>query len=184
MVVTQTFPITRRPYAGLGVPGMPIGLWAVHSGVLGDGSGGTIHNILLFSGSTFQAANSLLYSLDQIYISSILAQDTQEGLMEVLGFDLLPQNGGTGGQFTWNRFVLAGVGQPRLGQALIGTSLPLPIFLGQPIKGAQSRLLFEWENVVGDSLSVKAGGYYWEAGAINAAGGPQRPAQGLFQAVR
>lgn len=75
---------------------------------------------------------------------------------------------------------LNGVGQNRLGQALVGTSIPLPIFLGAPTPAVGARILFEWENVEGDSLSVKLGGYYWSIGAINAVGGPQRPAQGLF----
>lgn len=181
MTVSQDFPVTRRPFSPGTGPGLPIGYWAGHSGVLGDASGGAIHNIFRFA-QLLSPGSSLIYSLDELRVSSTfnLVGATLVGLMEVLSMDFLPLNGGTGGQFTWTQLIMPAIGAQRNGNAMTLGSFNQAIFLGAAIPSTSARLLFEIENNVGQTLSVKCGGYYWEAGAINAPGGLRRPIDGLY----
>lgn len=184
MTVSQDFPITRRPFRGDPRPGSPIGIWASHSGVLGDATGGFLRNIVRFQ-QILSPATSLLFSLDELVIGTNFNTlgNTLAGLMEVLGMDLLPQNGSTGAQLTIYPFTLIPFGAQRIGNGLDINSIRLPLYLGQPIKLASSRLLFEIANEVAQILSIKAGGYYWEAASINTPGGPRRPIDGLYSQV-
>lgn len=181
MSVTLAIPILRRPYAMLAAPGFPIGVWASHTGLLGDASGGALQLRATFQGAS-APAQSLIYNVEEVMIlqTDANAGAPLNGLMEVLSMDVLPQNGGTGAQLTWRSFQLTDIGQTRPGQALRGEQFPLPMFLGQPFPNTNSQLLVEVVNAVGRVLSFKCGGYYWQAGAINAIGGPQRPVQSFW----
>jgi len=56
----------------------------------------------------------------------------------------------------------------------------MPLFIGAPVQnGVNAGLNFVMSNAV-VSLAVKVEGYYWDPGAINAVGGPQRPPGSIY----
>jgi len=176
--VFQAFAVTLRPFASRPEPGMPMGLWAVFVSTLGDGSGG-----LLTTSPRFQLAggpgNTLLYSLEQVMVNTTLDGGI-DGAMVVENMDALPLNGSTGAVSNVQQLLLRDNG------AVLGSSLRAfneiahPLFLGAPRQnGLNAGLQFVIANTA-VSLAVKAQGYYWDPGAINAIGGPQRPPGSIY----
>jgi len=180
MSVFLAFAITLRPFASRGDPGMPLGLWAVFGSTLGDASAG-----LLTTAPRFQNAggpgNSLLYSLEQVAINTTVSGGGINVSMAVANMDFLPLSGSTGARSEVHVFSLQDNG------AALGSSLRpdlaiiKPIFLGAPRQnGLSSGINFAMTNTAAISLAVKAQGYYWSPGAINAIGGPQRPPGSIY----
>jgi len=157
---------------------MPLGLWAVFVSTLGDGSGG-----LLTTSPRFQLAgqpgNTLLYSLEQLGVQTTLDGGIACALV-IENMDSLPLNGSTGARSDIIAIDLSDNG------AVLGSSLRFQLanqkshFLGAPV---QNNLNAGLQIVIANtavSLSVKAQGYYWDPGAINALGGPQRPPGSIY----
>jgi len=172
------FSITTRPFASRPDPGFPLGLWAVHVSTLGDGSAGLLTTAPTFQ-RTGQPGNTLLYSLEQLGLATSLAGGIGVDL-NLENFDDLPLNGSTGAVSDVYPFTLIDDG------IFTGSSMPLkeglfkPFFLGAPRQNAlNASLNFAMANTA-VSLSVKAQGYYWSPGAINAVGGPQRPPGSIY----
>jgi len=178
MSVFQAFSVTLRPFASRPEPGMPLGLWAVFVSTLGDLSGG-----LLTTSPRFQLANqpgnTLLYSLEQLGVQTTTAGGTNAALV-IENMDGLPLNGSTGAVSDVYAFAVTDNG-PVLGSSLrLQELLQRPLFLGAPVQNnLNAGLQFVITNAA-VSLSVKAQGYYWDPGAINALGGPQRPPGSIY----
>ena len=178
MSVFLAFSVTLRPFASRPEPGMPLGLWAVHVSTLGDGSGG-----LLTTSPRFQLANqpgnTLLYSLEQLGVRSTLSGFT-DCTMIVENMDNLPLNGSTGARSDLYAFRLTDDGATLGSSIKMNERLQRPLFLGAPVQNnLNAGLQFVMPNTA-VSLSVKAQGYYWDPGAINAVGGPQRPPGSIY----
>jgi len=178
MSVFLAFAITLRPFASRPEPGMPMGLWAVFVSTLGDASGG-----LLTTSPRMQIAgepgNTLLYSLEQLMLNTTLDGGVSAA-MTIENMDNLPLNGSTGARSNIVQLQLNDNG------ALLGSSMRWqlsqhrPHFLGAPRQnGLNAGLQFVMANSA-VSLAVKAEGYYWDPGAINAVGGPQRPPGSIY----
>ncbi len=157
---------------------MPLGLWAVFVSTLGDGSAG-----VLTASPRFQIAgepgNTLLYSLEQVMVDTTLGGGVA-GAMIVENMDRLPLNGSTGARSDVYPLDLVDNG------VTLGSSLRPALFIGQPLflgapiqNNLNAGLQFTMPNTA-VSLAVKAQGYYWSPGAINASGGPQRPPGSIY----
>lgn len=184
MTIFQTSPISLRPFRAYADPGLPAGYWVVHVGILGDASGGAAQQFLEFS-RVGTSRPSQMYSLEALVIDQSINPQSEPfdsyALMEILRFDQLPAQGGTGAQFWWYGLHLKDIGGQRIGAAIQQEAGYLPIFLGAPDKQLLgSFILIEHNNFNGAIFSVKAEGYFWNPGAINAPGGPRRPIDGLY----
>jgi hypothetical protein len=157
---------------------MPMGLWAVFVSTLGDGTGGLLTTSPRFQ-VTGEPGNSLLYSLEQFMLNTTLDGGATAAMI-VENMDNLPLNGSTGARSNSIQILLNDNG-PALGSSCrLGAVLRKPMFLGAPVQnGLNAGLQFVMDNTA-VSLAVKAEGYYWDPGAINAIGGPQRPPGSIY----
>lgn len=180
MTVQLTVPPTIRPYRGFEEPALPNGYWIVHQSVLGDATGGLMSVNIRFS-SADQPNVSTIWNLETLAIS---AAEAGSATMRVDFGNMDPQPLGAS---TGARTILYALPTLDFGVTISGRALELlarntPIFLGSAGKGVNGDLAFDTSNIDTLSLSVRAQGYFWGPEAVNAPGGPQRPATGLFGA--
>lgn len=177
MSVVITIPPTIRPFRGYEEAALPDGYWAAHASVLGDGSAGLASINVRFSTVTEPNA-STLWNLEQLLVSvtsSVVSFRLDYGLM-----DQFPVGISTGVLTKLIQGELEDFGTVAGGRALNFKSLALPLFLGAGRKDTNSDLSIDVDNVNATSLTVFAQGFFWGPGAINAPGGPQRPATSLY----
>lgn len=128
---------------------------------------------------------SNFYSIEQVMVG---ITDTGIGAalnirLAVENMDEVPASGSTGARFENYRIFVDSSNNFPLGAAMLleRNATKLAYFIGAPIKNAlNAQVAIDTVNQSGVSLSVKLQGYYWEAGAINAIGGLQRPVTGLY----
>lgn len=135
----------------------------------------------------FQSINdprpSNFYSIEQLMVAQ-----TGEAAGDVFirlaieNMDEIPASGSTGARFENYAIRTNTLDGIPIGMAMrLDESVKLAYFIGAPIKNnLNAQIAIDMDNVSGVSLSVKIQGYYWEAGAINALGGLQRPVTGLY----
>jgi len=157
---------------------MPLGLWAVFVSTIGDGTGG-----VLTTSARMQIAgepgNTLLYSLEQLGVNTT-SSGGNVGAMIVENMDNLPLNGSTGARSEVYRIDMNDSGVTLGSSIPLAELLPRPLFLGAPVQNNLNAGL-QWTMANASvSLAVKAQGYYWDPGAINAVGGPQRPPGSIY----
>ena len=179
MAIILTVAPLIRPFRGSEDPAMPAGWWAAKSSVLGDVSGSLMSLDIRFSSAT-EPATSLMYSLEQ-YNVNVSRATALFCRLDVGLFDGFPTQASTGSVVTFYAFVLT-TDPSASGRAGMDPrdSAFLPLFLGAPQKDTTVVLGTDMDNVDATSLSVFAQGYFWTPGAINAPGGPQRPATSVY----
>jgi len=176
-------PIQHRPFRGSDDPGLPAGIWIVQSSVLGDAGGGVLTLDILFKdGSLPVPESSFLYSLEQLSLFTS-ANLQQRGSMNPSNWDEITP-GATGTTATIFRLTLNemdGVNGAAWGGEMAGRPGYIGWFLGQVRKNTTNTIVrFQVDNVVANSLGVKAEGYYWGPRSVNAEGGPRRPVGSLY----
>jgi len=185
MSVAGTIRPLYRPYRGYDDPGLPDGIWWARGALQGDATGGT--NILTVEfkaqAAEVQALNRL-FSLEETMAHTTGTDQTIQMEFEnwdaenfdpltgqLVGGDLVAaislQGVSSGGSFAQNLGEETGPGGRR--------------YLGAPLKNIGSTdILFQTVNGDGEQTHVFLQGYWWEIRAINAPGGPRRPADGLL----
>lgn len=178
MSIQLTVPPAIRPFRAFAEPELPDGYWAVHAAVLGDASGGLMSINVRFSTGT-EPNPSSLWNLEQLMLrhTAVTALNCR---IDYGNMDVQPNNGSTGALNKVYQLFLIDMGAVDTGAAGSLLSNQLPLFLGAARKEVNSDLAFDVNNVNAASFVVMAQGYFWGPGAINAPGGPQRPARGLF----
>lgn len=179
MTVLLTSLVAVRPFRGYDDPGLPSGYWHFFLSALADASGGG-----LSVAARFQIAGSpnpsQLYSLETLMINRSGGVGTVNLRFQQQNMDNVPNMGSNGALF---HIYTMQVTDQIFGseQAIFDASRFLPFFMGQPIDNNLSSgfQIDDANNNVGD-LAVRAGGYFWGPGSINAPGGPRRPIDGLY----
>jgi len=168
-----------RPYRGFEDPALPDGFWVVHASVLGDGSGGLQEIVIRFS-SALEPAPSAIWNVEQLVINHTGLAGTVTRI-DFGNMDRQAAENSTGALQKLFAFRLLDFGASFAGSAIdFGEKLNLPLFLGSSGKQISGDLSFDAPNVTATSFSVNVQGYFWGPGAINAPGGPQRPANSLY----
>lgn len=171
-------PPTVRPFRGFADPALPDGYWIHHGSVLGDSSGGLRQVIIRFSTATDPNV-STLWNLEQLTISSG-ENGAATASLDYGNMDVQPPGNSTGGLFKVYLIALPDFGAVSVLRSMDIARPALPLFLGAAGKEVNGQLLFSTDNVLNASFTVAAQGYFWGPAALNAPGGPQRPATGLF----
>lgn len=183
MTVSLLVPIQRRPFRGYADPGLPNGIWIVQSSVLGDAGGGNLLLDIVFKdGSLVVPESSLLYNIEQL---NLFVSDTNDQIASVNPAnwdDITPGATGTTGTIVgWQLSSMSAVNgsvQRLFDGGHMGTQVRW--FLGQVRKNTTNTIVrFQVANAA-KSLSIKAEGYIWGPEAVNAPGGPRRPADSLY----
>jgi len=182
MAITLAVPPSLRPFSGSLIPGFPLGLWVVFASVLGDATGGVQEIAARFQGVN-DPRPSNFYSIEQLMVglTSEAAGDTLVRLA-IENMDEIPASGSTGARFEHYAIRLNTLTGIPIGIGMrLKEGMTLRYFIGAPIKNnLNAQIAIDTDNAPGISMSVKIQGYYWEAGAINAIGGLQRPITGLY----
>lgn len=176
MTVQGFAPPALRPYRGYADPALPLGYWFYENSTLGDGTGGL--NIIRVD---FQEAGepspSIIWNLEQfnLHTTNFSVFDAR---LTILGMDRIPQ---LGAGINITPIYHLSLGPISSGSALNTNFPPMPLFLGQPIdNGLTGAIQFDLDNVTGQAFLVHAQGFYWGPAAMNAPGGPQRPATSAY----
>lgn len=166
----------RVPFFGGDREGEPIGIWSANGSVVGDGGGGTAGIQINFR-TVGSRASALIYSLE--HLNPFLTLAAQNPFRVLTG----AMTNTFGGEYRAFSQVEA-----------VATSALLPIerqsqfagvILGAPTRNEVAAALtvqLETNPGVGETWEVTVAGYYWEARARTAPGGPRRPLQGFFKA--
>lgn len=180
MSVALLVPIQHRPFRGYDDPGLPNGIWLIQSGVLGDGSGGSLTLDIVFKdGSRAVPESSQLYDIEQMTVFSTLDGSHIIDINPSNWDDLTPGSTGTVATAFAAQLTTFDVGS---GSALGGevAMSPTKWFLGQVRKNTTNTIVrFRMTNTA-VSLAVKAEGFYWGPESLNAPGGPRRPVDSLY----
>lgn len=177
MTIQLTTPPTIRPFRAFADPALPDGYWVTHASVLGDATGGLMSVNIRFSSAAGPNV-STLWNLEQLMMHVTGA--SQDVRIDFGDMDRQPIGDSTGALFKIYQVNLADLGTAAGGRAMALPSLIAPLFLGTADKGVNGDLAFDVDNEDGTSFMVLAQGYFWGPGAVNAPGGPQRPATGLY----
>ena len=102
--------------------------------------------------------------------------------MDFGNMDLQPTGDSNGALLKLMEIDLDDMGTAAVGRSMNARSRMFPLFLGSASKGVNGDVSFDLDNEDGTSFSVMAQGFFWGPGAINAPGGPQRPATSLYGA--
>jgi len=167
-----------RPFRGFAEPAFPDGYWVVHQSVLGDATGGLMSVNIRFS-SAAQPNVSLLWSVEQLLLSTT-ADGSKDVRIDFGNMDIIPIELSTGARQKVARAQSSDMGNIAGGGMNLESGTNTKIFLGAAGKDVSGDLAFDADNIDASSLSVFVQGYFWGPAAINAPGGPQRPATGLY----
>jgi len=172
--------IAIRPFRGYEDPGLPQGFWHFRLAALGDATGGQLSVAIRFQ-IVGRPSPSQLWSLDQLMINSTTSSTAISARLQVVNMDQVPAMGSTGALSDTYSMELS---PDTFGVALRRQLCQLPLFVGQPIdNNLNAGLQIDVPNVNALSLNVRAQGYFWGPGAINAPGGVRRPVDGLYAGV-
>jgi len=174
-------PIQHRPFRGYDDPGLPNGIWIVQSSVLGDASGGNmILDVVFKDGSLPVPESSLMYNLEQVNVVTSTGGTSSCSVNPSNWDELSP--GFTGGVSTVWGYLLSALDALNVTASRGLWSNVTPWFLGQVRKNTTNTIVrFQLLNGGATTdLSVKAEGYFWGPGAINAPGGPRRPTDSIY----
>ena len=180
MSISLSALVSIRPFRGYVDPGLPTGYWSFFGSVLGDGSGGLM-SVFVRMQIASSPNPSQYYSLEQLMVRQTSDAVDVPARLSVANMDPQPDVGSTGAlQDTYNLplfFDLSGFN----GASLRLSDSPTPLFIGHPIdNNLASGLNFDHGNVNAASLVIRAQGYFWEPGAINASNGLRRPVDGMY----
>jgi len=176
--IQLTVPPTIRPFRGWADPALPDGFWVVHASVLGDASGG-LQSINIRFSSAGQPNVSNLWNIEQM-ILGMSTPSAQRVRMDFGNMDIQPVGISTGALTKLVSLLLEDLGAAPASGALAKLKDDMPIFLGSAGKEVNGDVAWDVTNILNVSFNVFVQGYFWGPGAINAEGGPQRPATGLF----
>jgi len=177
MPITSSIDVTMRRFQGYADPRFPIGQWSRQEVVVGTGDGGDLTLNFVFH-QPAAGINPNLYSLERFF-----AIDTS-GSANVLGLRTInmdePGGPDTGLWAVALEMVVTEGGYQALRPSdlsgLAGT------FLGRTSnQAATASLTIELDNILGNRLTVGAGGYVWDTRSIMADGGPCRPIPSLYK---
>lgn len=121
---------------------------------------------------------STLWNLEQLMLNTTNLSRTVR--MDFGNMDRQPIGESTGALTKLYQLQLEDFGTAAPGAGLDLDSQLLPLFLGTADKGLSGDLAFDLDNVTATSFAVMAQGFFWGPGAVNAPGGPQRPATSLY----
>jgi len=158
-------------FPGFEDPSLPSGIWKGSMVAVGDASGGVVETDLVFS--PIGPLNTRYYSLDQAMATYSDGGGDRLGTTSVINL----------GQLQTRRYNgIMRLAADASSQQVQGRDWAfLPIFLGAQINPAATSLVsFKTVNTLNEILSFTAMGYFWQARAGNAPGGPSRPVQGVF----
>lgn len=170
MSVIAQLAIQQFFFPGYEDPSLPSGIWKGSQIVTGDASGGFMEVDLLMS--PIGPLNTRFYSIDQF-------SAFQTGATAIAAHFIIINLG----QLTDRRYDLPLVlsGDQTNVDPLGSQFAFLPLFLGSQVNAAASALVaFVCQNGDTEILTFNAMGYFWQARAGNAPGGPSRPVQGVF----
>ena len=178
MSIQLTVTPVIRPFRGFAEPALPDGYWVVHQSVLGDASGGLMSINIRFS-SAAQPNVSTMWSMEQLLFSAT-ADGSRDVRIDFGNMDIFPVDNSTGARQKVSRGVSNDLGSISGSAINLTTGSASKLFLGAAGKDVNGDLAFDTDNVDATSFSVFVQGYFWGPAAINAPGGPQRPATGLY----
>lgn len=178
--------IQQLQWRGHDDPSLPEGIWWASLATVGDASGGTQRNDILFKPEG-EPLDGSIYSLEQLTAFISNASNT-DGFLQITGLSP-PQPGSSFlDRFLHLQFESMGsaIGNAALDGGKGGFGSPLlPLLLGSA-RGtidSEASLRVGTNNLTAtDSLSVTALGYRWGPRAVLALGGPQRPERAIFGA--
>lgn len=179
MTVTDNFRVDIRRFSGYSNPALPIASYISQGGSVGDASGGSVFQNLLFRlGSEPDVSRSLMYNLEQLS-ADISANTAEDVLFRTLNMGQLAPNRPESPQ----KWILSlrndGVDE---GAANIAHIAGLPLWLGSPnAGGSDAGIRWEWDNIDLRLYAVTIQGYIWGPRSVLADGGPQRPPNGMFR---
>lgn len=184
MAVEETIRIGYRQYRGYDDPGLPDGHWFARGALQGDGTGASsILHVEFKPASTDPTTVSRLYSLEYILLNIV-------GVAAVVAMTMdnwdLPNFLPLTGQLVSSN-VMATITPTtaqsggRAGMDVASQARPASMFLGSPAKNTgRTDIAFQTDNINGTQVGVTMQGFYWEARAILAPGGPRKPADSLY----
>ena len=168
-----------RPYSGYGDPSLPIGTWIAQVTGTGDATGGSVFLTVIFQEAETGFRLSQMWNVEQISMDMGTPTNLQ-GLMTTRAMNnLSPQR--IAAEERWGFLLLSdGANQNAIDLAALAA---LPLWLGAPNDdfSVDSGLRFESVNVDTIDVNITCQGYLWGPRSVLAAGGPQRPPNGLFR---
>lgn len=174
MTITAVDNVQYRPFRGYDDPALPTGTWFGRVQLVGDGSGGLMTAELDFTLAT-DAFNSRFYSLEDISCNKN-ENTAVDASIVILN---MGDRGHSGNTPVFAANFLVGTAAAALSPADVTAMRGR--WLGQQITGdtlAAVRLTQANSNAILVTLFME--GYFWSARAVNAAGGPSKPLQGLY----
>lgn len=175
MSLTVFEDIQYEPWGGYTDPRLPTRVWKGRVLATGDASGGDISAFLRFNLAGVERLDSF-FSLEEMYMD-LSINATIIILFETRNFGSIK----TGIRPVSMAVNNANTTGTRSGMSVNGKQF-LPAFLGQQItKSTLMEIIWQYDNVLGDTGAFWAGGYVWgprSASALN--GGIVRPDRGVF----
>ena len=176
MSVILDTPYFRRAFAGYELPALPEGFWTASSSVTGDATGG-IRQVRVKFQEADQGQSGNMFSLEQLSITI----DNETGRPFIISTVNMDRMGNLVGLYSTVGSLASGAASI-VGAAIVNTSAigTRASWLGAPFEAGEALVTFATDNADGELFSVFAQGYIWGPRSVLAAGGPQRPAGGMY----